>query len=96
MPMNYLVNQVEGAAEFCQGALLVVRSLKERGEGVSKESHVATDKKTLVAELPEHLLSQKKAQEGPSLRTGVYFSRIGVPQFFLSMRVKHGLNNRQV
>lgn len=56
MPMKYLVNQVERAAELCQGALFVIRSSKKRREGISKESYVATDQKTLVAELTEHLL----------------------------------------
>lgn len=68
MPIKYLVNQVEGCAELCQGGLLVIRSLKKRREGVSKESHVATDQKTLVAELTEHLLrkeSQHSTEDYP-------------------------------
>lgn len=91
--MKYLVNQVEGADDLCQGGLLVVRSLKKRRKGVSKESHVTSDQKTLVAQLTKHLLKiQNATSRGRSLKTGVvslFF--VEVPQiFFLS-----GLGKRQ-
>lgn len=75
MLMKYLVNRVEGAAELGQGALLVIRSLKERREGISEESHVANDKKTLVAELTEHLLGQEAKQHKRGLSLISLFRR---------------------
>lgn len=63
MPKKYLINQVEGAAELRQGGLLVIRSSKKRREGISQESHVTTNQKTLVAELTEHLIYERKSRK---------------------------------
>lgn len=78
MLQNYLINQVEGAAELCHSALHVVRSLKERREGVSKGSHVAIDQKSLVAELTEHLLrkSQENIAKWIALTAGVWYAAL--------------------